>query len=182
MLHLFANQMSSSHYWRQSAEIRRCRAFCAKVVGMLSLNLAQCYYKLGKWHKAVDSCSDVVKYLNSSSSTTYNADPDQDGVTQVESETEGPEITANWANVRLKAMLRRGLAHEKLNMTDHQLSDAQAVLDVDADNASALGLLARAQAKSFLCERSSASLPTLYMPRSYRARFHRNVPRGCVIF
>ena len=115
--------------------------------GSLSLNLAQCYYKLGKWHKAVDSCSDVVKYLNSSSSTTYNADPDQDGVTQVESEAEGPELTANWANVRLKAMLRRGLAHEKLNMTDHQLSDAQAVLDVDADNASALGLLARAQAK-----------------------------------
>ena len=115
--------------------------------GSLSLNLAQCYYKLGKWHKAVDSCSDVVKYLNSSSSTTYNADPDQDGVTQVEFETEGPELTANWANVRLKAMLRRGLAHEKLNMTDHQLSDAQAVLDVDADNASALGLLARAQAK-----------------------------------
>jgi tetratricopeptide (TPR) repeat protein len=115
--------------------------------GSLSLNLAQCYYKLGKWHKAVDSCSDVVKYLNSSSSTAYNADPDQDGVTQVESEAEGPELTANWANVRLKAMLRRGLAHEKLNMTDHQLSDAQAVLDVDADNASALGLLARAQAK-----------------------------------
>jgi hypothetical protein len=68
--------------------------------------------------------------------------PDGEGVGQGTS-----RLTENWGNIRVKALLRRGLALEKLKKVDEQQRDAEAVLAADADNALAQGLLSRAQAR-----------------------------------
>ena len=51
--------------------------------GSLSLNLAQCYFKLDKWQKTVDSSTLVLQYLNTTH-TTYNADPDSGAMTPIQ--------------------------------------------------------------------------------------------------
>jgi hypothetical protein len=104
-----------------------------------------------KWQKCVDSCSDALKYLNSSDTTTYGADPEVSSTVGMPDGDGGGQgasrLTENWGNIRVRALVRRGLALEKLKKVDEQQRDAEAVLAADADNSLAQGLLSRAQAR-----------------------------------